>query len=155
MERTLILIKPDAVARGLVGRIIQRFEDKGLTILGLKQCIVDAELAEAHYAVHKGKPFYEPLLEFITAGPLTAVVVEGIEAIAVVRTLVGPTFGREAPPGTIRGDFGMSKRFNLIHASDSPEAADEEIRRFFQPGELAEEQAPRAWIYDDSGDELV
>ena len=151
MERTLILIKPDAVARGLVGRILQRFEDKGLTILGLKQCHIDAPLASAHYAAHKAKPFYEPLVKFITSGPVTAAVVEGVDAIEVVRALVGSTDGKKAAIGTIRGDFGMSTRYNLVHASDSPESASEEIQRFFSPGELPDPQEPRGWIYDRTG----
>ena len=136
MERTLVLIKPDAVQRRLVGRVIARLEDKGLRLAGLKLLTLSRDLAAQHYAAHQGKPFYEPLLKFITSGPLVALVVEGPAAVAAVRKLLGATFGAEAEPGTIRGDLALSNRHNLVHGSDSPAAAEQEIARFFRPGEL-------------------
>lgn len=155
MDRTLVLIKPDALERGLVGRIISRIEEKGLRIVGMKIMKADRSLAERHYAAHKEKDFYEPLLRFITSAPLVAAVIEGLNAVEVVRGLVGATDCKQAAPGTIRGDFGMSTRFNLVHASDSDEAAQKEIARFFDEGEvLGEEIPPLGWVYDESGEEL-
>lgn len=136
MDRTLVLIKPDAVQRRLIGRIVARFEAKGLQIVGLKMMQITEELARRHYAPHVGKPFYEPLIRFVTGGPTVALVLEGKQAIAVVRAMMGRTFGPDAAPGTIRGDFAISKRFNLVHGSDSPESAAAEMALFFQPGEL-------------------
>jgi nucleoside-diphosphate kinase len=136
MERTLVLVKPDAVQRRLVGRVIARLEDKGLRLAGLKMLVVSRDLAAQHYAAHQGKPFYEPLLKFITSGPLVALVVEGPAAVAAVRKLLGATFGAEAEPGTIRGDLALSNRHNLVHGSDSPDAAEQEIARFFTTAEL-------------------
>lgn len=136
MERTLVVLKPDAVGRRLIGRIVARLEDKGLKIVGLRMLAVDEPLARAMYSVHAGKDFYEPLVDFIRSGPVVALVVEGNEAIAVVRRLMGPTYGPQAEPGTVRGDFGMSRRYNLIHGSDSPESAQREIPLFFTPGDL-------------------
>ena len=133
-ERTLVLLKPDAVRRGLVGEIIGRFERKGLALTALEMRSLDTTTAERHYAEHEGKPFYPPLLEFITSGPLVALVVEGDAAVAVVRTLVGATDGRAAAAGTIRGDFSLSNRENLVHASDSPESAQRELAIFFPAG---------------------
>ena len=148
MQRTLILLKPDAVQRGLVGAITARFEAKGLKIVGLKMMQITRRLAERHYAPHKGKDFYGPLLEFVTAGPSLAMVLEGNDAVRVARAMMGATFGPDALAGTIRGDFGMSKRYNLIHGSDSPEAAAEEIERFFQADELFGYERPGdAWTY--------
>jgi nucleoside-diphosphate kinase len=138
MERTLILVKPDAIHRRLVGRILARFEAKGLQIVALKMIQVREELARRHYAVHEGKPFYEPLIRFITSGPTVALVLEGKSAVKVARRLMGATFGPEAEPGTIRGDFAVSNRFNLVHGSDSPQTAEAEIALFFQPSELVE-----------------
>jgi len=136
MQRTLILVKPDGVQRRLVGVILQRFEQKGLRLVGLKLVHADRALAEKHYAVHKGKPFYESLVGFITGGPTVALVLEGREAVAVARNLMGPTDGAKAPPGTIRGDHGCSIQNNLIHGSDSPENAAQEIALWFKPEEL-------------------
>lgn len=150
MERTLILLKPDAVARGLVGQILARFETKGLKIAAVRLMRVSEELARTHYAAHEGKDFYEPLLAFITAGPVLAMVLEGVGAIDVCRKMMGATFGPDAEPGTIRGDFGMSKRYNLIHGSDSPEAAAREIELFFSAEELMDYDRPAdAWTYAD------
>ncbi len=152
MERTLIILKPDSVQRGLAGRIISRFEDKGFQILGLKLKHISRELAEEHYAVHKEKPFYPRLLEYITSSPVVVMVLEANNAIAVSRKMMGATFGSNAEPGTIRGDFSLSNSFNLIHGSDSPEAAETEIALYFQPGELLEyERASQTWVYDMSG----
>jgi nucleoside-diphosphate kinase len=130
-ERTLVLIKPDAVRRGLVGEILGRLERKRLHLDAVELRTMDAALADAHYAEHVDKPFYPPLKEFMTSGPLVAAVVSGDDAIAVVRLLTGPTDGRTAPGGTIRGDFGLSNRENLIHASDSPASAAREIALWF------------------------
>jgi nucleoside-diphosphate kinase len=130
-ERTLVLVKPDAVRRGLVGEVIGRFERKGLQIVAMDLRSVDGGLADRHYAEHLERDFYPPLREFITSGPLVAMVLEGDQAISVVRTLTGATDGRAAAPGTIRGDFSLSNRENLVHASDSPESAAREIEIFF------------------------
>ena len=151
-----MLIKPDALERGLVGRIVSRIEEKGLRIVGMKIMKADRGLAERHYSAHRGKDFYEPLLRFITSAPLVATVVEGLNAVEVVRSLVGATDCKKAAPGTIRGDFGMSKRYNLVHGSDSAEAAATEIGLFFEPAELLEyELRGYPWIYDVSGGEVV
>jgi nucleoside-diphosphate kinase len=130
-ERTLVLVKPDAVRRGLVGEIIGRFERKGLTIAAMELRTINAEAADRHYAEHVGKAFYPPLRDFITSGPLVALALEGDQAIAVVRTLVGATDGRAAAGGTVRGDLSLSNRENLVHASDSPESAQRELSHFF------------------------
>jgi nucleoside-diphosphate kinase len=132
-ERTLVLVKPDAVRRGLVGEVLTRFERKGLRIVAMDQRSVDGELADRHYAEHVERDFYPPLREFITSGPLVAMVLEGDQAIAVVRAINGATDGRAAAAGTIRGDLSLSNRENLVHASDSPESAVREIEIFF-PG---------------------
>jgi len=130
-ERSLVLLKPDAVRRGLMGEIITRFERKGLAITDLQMRQVSAEHADAHYAEHVEKGWYPSLRDFITGGPLVAVVVEGDEAVTVVRGLVGSTDGRKATPGTIRGDFSLSGSENLVHASDSPESAARELALWF------------------------
>jgi nucleoside-diphosphate kinase len=130
-ERTLVLIKPDALRRGLVGEILSRFERKGLALESLVLRTMDAELADAHYAEHVEKAFYPPLKEFMTAGPLVAAIISGDEAIPVVRALVGATDGRVAAAGTIRGDLSLSNRENLVHASDSTESAEREIKLWF------------------------
>jgi nucleoside-diphosphate kinase len=156
VERTLVLVKPDGVERGLVGRVLSRLEEKGLRIVGLKMLEMDRSWAEAHYAAHRGKHFYEALIRFVTSGPVAAAAVEGIDAVAVVRALLGATDCKKAAAGTIRGDFGMSARFNLVHASDSVETAREEIARFFAEKELLRQgMAPRAWVYDTTGGEPV
>ena len=131
MERTLILIKPDAYGRGLTGEIIDRFERKGLRICALKRMALPRETAEEHYAEHHGKPFYEPLVDFITSGPLVALVLEGREAVTTARRLIGATDPIEAAPGTIRGDYGLEVKKNLVHGSDSPESAARETGIFF------------------------
>jgi nucleoside-diphosphate kinase len=136
MERTLVLLKPDCVQRRLIGEVLHRFEQKGLRLVGLKLVQAGRSLAEQHYAVHKGKPFYDSLLTFLTSGPTVAVVLEGREAVAVVRTLMGPTDGTKAPPATIRGDFALSIQNNLIHGSDSVANAQTEIALWFRPDEL-------------------
>ena len=136
MQQTLILLKPDAVQRRLVGEVTARFERKGLRLVGLKLLKPGRELAEKHYAVHKGKPFYESLLTFLTSGPTAALVWEGREAVAVGRSLMGVTDGAKSPPGTIRGDFAISVQNNLVHGSDSTENAAAEIALWFRPEEL-------------------
>jgi len=138
MQRTLILFKPDAVQRRLAGKLLSRLEDKGLKIVGLKMLKVTKELSAKHYAEHVSKPFYPLLEEFITSGPVIALVAEGPKAVQVVRTMMGPTNGAEAAPGTIRGDFGISRQMNLMHGSDSPEAAEKEIAVYFKPEELCD-----------------
>ncbi|GAA0256027.1 nucleoside-diphosphate kinase [Cryptosporangium japonicum] len=130
-ERTLVLIKPDAVRRGLVGEVLGRFERKGLSIDALNLRTVDAALADEHYAEHLEQPWYPPLRDFITSGPLVALILSGDQAITVVRTLIGATDGRKAAGGTIRGDYSLSNRENLAHASDSPESAAREIKIWF------------------------
>lgn len=132
-QRTLVLIKPDAVRRGLVGEILSRFESKGLSLVALEQRTIDAAQADAHYAEHVEQPWYPPLREFAISGPLVALVLEGDEAIAVVRLINGVTDGRQAAPGTIRGDLSLSNRENLVHASDSEESSAREIALWF-PG---------------------
>jgi nucleoside-diphosphate kinase len=135
-EQTLVLVKPDGVQRLLAGRIIARFEERGLKVVGLKLVQVDRELAERHYAVHREKPFFGTLVEFITSSPLVAMALEGPNAIAVVRTMVGATRPHEAAPGTIRGDLALETAQNLIHASDGPETATTELALWFRPSEL-------------------
>lgn len=131
MERTLVLLKPDAVQRGLVGTILARFESKGLKLVGLKLRTFDRSVLEQHYEVHKERPFYGNLVDFMSSGPVVAMCLEGKDAIAVVRTLVGKTNAREAAPGTIRGDFGMSFSNNLVHASDGEDTAKFELGLWF------------------------
>jgi len=135
-ERTLVLVKPDGVQRLLVGRILARFEERGLKLVGLKLVHVDRALAEQHYAVHREKPFFGGLVDFITSSPLVAVALDGPNAIAVVRSMVGATRPHEAAPGTIRGDFALETAQNLIHASDGPETAAMELALWFSPDEL-------------------
>ncbi|MHC4884161.1 MAG: nucleoside-diphosphate kinase [Planctomycetota bacterium] len=138
MESTLIIIKPDAVQRHLIGRVLSRFEEKGLILTGMKLIHINLALAEKHYAEHVGKHFYNRLINFITSGPVVVLALSGVDVIQVCRNMVGSTCGRDAAPGTIRGDFGMSDAHNLIHASDSPASAEREIRRFFREEELIE-----------------
>ncbi len=147
MERTLIIFKPDAMNRQLVGRILGRFEDRGLRIAALKLQQSPRSQVERHYEVHRGKPFYGSLVEFMTAGPVIVGVLEGPSAVAVVRNMLGPTNGLNAPPGTIRGDFGLDQQYNLVHASDSPETARQEIELFFKPEEVVSyERVTDRWI---------
>jgi nucleoside-diphosphate kinase len=130
-QRTLLLVKPDAVRRGLVGNVLSRFEAKGLTIVALELRTIDGSLADEHYAEHVERDFYPPLRAFVTSGPLLALVLEGDQAVDVVRGIHGATDGRKAQPGTIRGDFSLSNRENLVHGSDSPESAEREIKIWF------------------------
>src|SRR5690348_9216571 len=147
MQRTLILLKPDCLHRRLAAEVLGRFERKGLRLVAVKLVRPSRALAEQHYAVHKGKPFYDSLLGFLTSGPTLAVVLEGREAVAVVRQLMGPTDGAKAPPGTIRGDFAISVQNNLIHGSDSPDNAAAEIALWFRPEELvAYQPTDAAWV---------
>src|SRR6187401_3047687 len=136
MERTLILLKPDCVQRRLMGRVIARFEDKALNIIAMKMMRVTPELAKKHYAEHVQKDWYPQLEGFITGGPIVAMVVEGLEAIRVVREMLGATSGLKAAAGTIRGDFSGSRQMNLVHGSDGPEAATREISLYFRPEEI-------------------
>ena len=131
MERTLILLKPDALERQLVGTILHRFEQRGLKIVAMRMLRVTPEIARRHYADHVDKPFYTGLETYITSGPVVAAILEGVEAVAVVRRMIGPTNGAEAPSGTIRGDFALSSQRNLVHASDSLAAAERETAIFF------------------------
>jgi nucleoside-diphosphate kinase len=131
MDRTLILVKPDAFARNLTGDIIARFERKGLRIAALKYMTMDAGLAQQHYAEHEGKPFFEELVSFITSGPLVAMVLEGDEAVTAARQVIGATNPLEAAPGSIRGDFAVEVGQNMVHGSDSPESAEREANLFF------------------------
>ena len=137
-ERTLVLIKPDGVQRLLAGRILSRFEERGLKIVGLKLVKVDRALAEQHYAVHRAKPFFGSLVDFITSSPLVAAALEGPNAIAVVRTMIGATRPNEAAAGTIRGDFALETAQNLVHASDGTDTASSELALWFRPDELAD-----------------
>lgn len=146
-ERTLVLFKPDALQRRLCGRLYSRIEERGLKIIGLKMLRVTPELSKQHYAEHVNKPFYPQLEQFITSAPVVALVVEGPEAIKVLRDMLGPTNGRNAAPGTIRGDFGVSRQMNLIHGSDGPEAAKREIAIYFRDNELcAYEPTLNEWV---------
>ncbi len=146
-QRTLIIVKPDGVQRGLVGEILGRFEQRGLKLVGLKLVSVSRTLAETHYAVHRERPFFADLIDFITAGPVVCAVVEGPEAIEVVRNLVGATRFTEAAPGSIRGDYALDLTMNLVHASDAPETAAQEVSLFFEPDELvAYERAGDRWV---------
>jgi nucleoside-diphosphate kinase len=130
-DRTLVLIKPDGVRRGLIGTVISRIENKGLRIVAMEMRTLDAELAELHYAEHEGKPFFVKLINFITSGPLVALIAEGPSAIEAFRSLAGPTDGLAAQPGTIRGDHALQVTENVVHGSDSPESAEREIKIFF------------------------
>ncbi len=151
MERTLIILKPDAVQRGLVGEIISRFERKGLQIVGAKFSRIALKTAETHYEAHKSKPFYAGLVSFMTSSPVVILALAGKDAIAISRKMMGATFGSKAEPGTIRGDYGVSSAFNLIHGSDSPEAATRELGLFFAAGELVDwAPANQPWVYDMS-----
>ena len=147
MERTLVLVKPDGVQRGLIGEILGRFERKGLKVAGLRLLTVPREMAEEHYAVHAGKHFYAGLVEFITSGPVAAIALDGPDAIATVRRMVGKTMPNEADAGTIRGDFGISGLRNLIHASDAVETAQAELRLWFGADALLDySRDVDAWI---------
>lgn len=152
METTLIILKPDAVQRGLMGRIISRFEDKGLQMVGARFMQISQDLAAEHYKDHQGKPFYDGLVGFMTGSPVLVLALRGCGAIAICRSMMGATFGSKADPGTIRGDFGVSNSFNLIHGSDSPEAAERELGLFFGAGDVLDwERSVEGWVYDMSG----
>lgn len=146
MERTLVLVKPDGVQRGLIGEILARFERKGFKVVGLRILVVSRPMAEQHYAVHAGRHFYDGLVEFITSGPVAAVALEGPDVIATVRRMVGKTMPNEADAGTIRGDLGISGLRNLIHASDAPETATAELDLWFADELVDYQRAIDAWI---------
>src|SRR5437762_2169235 len=149
MWMTLIILKPVAVQRDLVGEIITLFERKGQQVVGMKLIRIPPQLAETHYEPHKGKPFYAGLVKFMTSSPVLVLALQGKDVINIARKLMGKTFGSQAEPGTIRGDFGVSNSFNLIHGSDSPESATRELGLFFRPDELIEwSPASQVWIYD-------
>ena len=149
METTLIILKPDAVQRGIMGQVLDRFERKGLRVVGAKMMMVPRAMAETHYAEHKERPFFPGLIQFITGSPVLVLALRGLEAVMVCRSLIGATNGRKANPGTIRGDFGMSGGYNMIHGSDSPESAERELKLWFKDGELADYTPTReSWVYD-------
>ena len=149
MERTLVIIKPDAVQRGLVGQIITRFERRGLRLAALKLIHIDESLAERHYAIHKGKPFYEPLIQYITSSPVVVLVLEGNDAIEIARRTMGATNPAEAAPGTIRADFALEIGRNLVHGSDGPDTAAIEVPLFFTEDEiLSYERDTDRWIFE-------
>jgi nucleoside-diphosphate kinase len=153
-ERTFVMAKPDAVQRGLVGEIISRLEERGLKLVGAKFVQIDEELAHEHYAEHEDKPFFEDLVGFITSGPVLAMVWQGADATRQVRKMMGETDGREAAPGTIRGDYGLDMQNNLVHGSDheDPGANEREIDLFFDDDELVDyERADEAWVYENEG----
>ena len=150
MERTFVMIKPDGVHRSLIGEVISRLERKGLKIVAMKMLWIDKELAERHYAEHREKPFFSSLVDYITSGPVVAMVVEGRNAIKVVRNLVGATNPVEASPGTIRGDLGMDLGRNVVHASDSLQSAEREISLFFAENEIVDyEKSGEEWVYEE------
>jgi nucleoside-diphosphate kinase len=145
VQRSLVLLKPDAVQRGLIGELIARFERKGLRVVGLKLVLATDDHAARHYAEHKDKPFFPSLRQFITSSPLVAIACEGDQAVPVIRGLIGPTDGRTAPAGTIRGDYALSKSNNLVHASDSPESAERELAIWFPEGVTALRRIDTPW----------
>jgi len=150
VERTLVLVKPDGVQRGLIGEVIRRLENRGLRLIGAKFMWVSRELAEAHYAIHKGKPFYESLIDYITSAPVMAMAWEGPNAVAAVRQTMGATRPTEAAPGTIRHDFGLEIGRNLTHASDSAENGEKEVALWFQPEELITwERDIDRWVFEE------
>lgn len=150
MERTFVMVKPDGVQRGLVGEVVSRIERKGLKLVAMKMLWIDKPLAENHYAEHKEKPFFSNLVDYITSGPVVAMVVEGRNAIKVVRNLVGATNPVEAAVGTIRGDFGLDVGRNIVHASDSPQSAEREISLFFKEEEIMNyDRIDEHWIYEE------
>ncbi|NJK42024.1 MAG: nucleoside-diphosphate kinase [Acaryochloridaceae cyanobacterium SU_2_1] len=149
MERTFLAVKPDGVQRGLVGDIISRYENRGFTLVGLKLIMVSRALAEQHYGEHRGKPFFGSLVDFITSGPLVAMVWQGNGVVAAARTMIGATNPLASAPGTIRGDFGIDLGRNIIHGSDGVEAAEREINLWFKPEELADwSPTMMGWIYE-------
>lgn len=151
MERTLVLVKPDGVQRGLVGEVFSRLEKRGLRLVAARFLQVSQDLAETHYAVHKGKPFYDGLIHYITSAPVMAMVWEGPNAVAAVRQTMGATRPTEAAPGTIRHDFALEVGRNLTHASDTPENGEKEVALWFQPGELVSwERGVDRWIFENT-----
>jgi len=149
MERTLIIIKPDAVQRGLIGKIVARLERRGLRIAAMKLMQIDEALAQRHYAIHEGKPFYEPLIDYITSSPVVVMVLEGNSAIEIVRRTMGATNPAEAAPGTIRADFGLEIGRNLVHGSDGPDTAAFEVSLFFDEEEiLSYDRDTDPWIFE-------
>ena len=148
MQTTFVMVKPDGVQRGLVGNIIQRFENKGLRLVGLRQITPSLELAESHYAVHSERPFYSGLIEFITSGPVVAMAWTGVDAISVARNIIGPTNGREAAQGTIRGDFAMDIGHNIIHGSDGEDTAAFELGLWFPDGVIEWTRDAESQIYE-------
>ncbi|MBK29123.1 MAG: nucleoside-diphosphate kinase [Euryarchaeota archaeon] len=148
METTYVMVKPDGVQRGLVGEIISRFERKGLRLVGLKSMVPSEEIARAHYDVHKERPFFPGLIKFVTSGPVVCMAWHGVEAIKVARSLIGPTNGRDAPPGTIRGDYGMDMGFNMIHGSDAAETAEFELGLWFPEGTMDWSCDREKWVYE-------
>ena len=148
MQTTFVMVKPDGVQRGLVGNIIQRFENKGLRLVGLRQITPSLELAESHYAVHSERPFYSGLIEFITSGPVVAMAWTGVDAISVARNIIGPTNGRDATPGTIRGDFAMDIGHNIIHGSDGEDTAAFELGLWFPDGVIEWTRDAESQIYE-------
>ena len=156
IETTLVILKPDALQRRLIGKIIARFEEKGFHIIGMKMAQIPRGTAEKHYGEHQGEDFYEPLVRYMTEWPVIVVAVRGKDAVRIVRAMMGKTFGSQADPGTIRGDLALSNRFNLVHGSDSPESARRELAIFFREEELFEyEAADMAWVYDLSTGDVV
>ncbi len=150
MERSFLMVKPDGVARGLVGEVISRVERRGLKIVAMKMLRIDRELAERHYGEHRDKPFFQGLISYITSGPVVAMVVEGKEAVKVLRAMIGATNPMEAQPGTIRGDFALDVGRNVVHASDSQESAEREISLFFDESEIVSySSAGETWVYEE------
>ncbi|MEM4389882.1 MAG: nucleoside-diphosphate kinase [Candidatus Micrarchaeia archaeon] len=149
MQRTFVMLKPDAVTRGLIGEVVARFERRGLRIVGMKMVRMDEKLCKTHYAHHAGKSFFPSLIRFMTSTPVVCLVLEGKQAIEVVRKMCGSTNAREAEPGTIRGDYSLSTQVNIIHASDTPEMAEAEIARFFRPDELFDYELPFVQYAED------
>ncbi|MGM0509772.1 MAG: nucleoside-diphosphate kinase [Thermoplasmatota archaeon] len=148
MESTFVMVKPDGVQRGLVGEVISRFEEKGLRIIALKMLKISGETAAEHYAEHEGKDFYEPLLDYITSGPVVAMAVKGDSVVSMVRKIVGKTDPKEADPGTIRGDFGIDVSRNIIHAADSDSSAERELGIFFDEEDYQDyKRVDESWIY--------
>jgi nucleoside-diphosphate kinase len=146
-EKTFVMIKPDAVQRGLIGEIINRFEKKGLKIVAMKFVSVSKELAEKHYGIHKGKPFFKPTVDYITSSPVVAIVLEGVNAINIVRNMMGKTNPQDAPMGSIRGDFGQFIGRNIVHGSDGPDTAEFEINLWFKPEEISTyERIDEVWL---------
>jgi len=149
IEKTFVMVKPDGVQRGLVGKIAQRFEERGLKICAMKMMKIPKELAERHYGEHKGKGFYEPLLSYITSGPVVCMVLEGENAVAAVRTMMGKTNPQDAAPGTIRADFSQVTGMNIVHGADSSESAKREINLFFNDYEIQKyEKIDEAWLFE-------